>query len=317
MKIADSVLGCIGRTPLVRLGPVAREAGCLAEVVGKLEYFNPGSSIKDRLALAMVEAAEKAGRLHPGSTPPQTIVEPTSGNTGIGLAVVAAVKGYSLVLTMPESMSAERIKLLRGVGARLVLTPAAQGMSGAVAEAERLVQETPGAVMLQQFTNPAGPDIHYLTTGREIWDDCEGRVDIAVMGIGTGGTITGVARRLKEMNPSVAVFGVEPAESAILSGGKAGPHLIQGIGAGFVPEILDRTLLEGIIPVSGEQALATAKQLMQKEGIFCGISSGAAAFAALELGKKPENRDKRIVFVAPDTAERYLSTRLFAMPQEQ
>jgi len=288
------------------------EAGCVAEIVAKLEYFNPAASVKDRLAKALVEAAERDGLLIPGKTPPQMIVEPTSGNTGIGLAMVAAVKGYALTLTMPESMSAERIQLLRGLGANLILTPAAKGMSGALAEAERIVQETQGAVMLQQFSNPAGPMVHYLTTGQEIWDDCEGAVDIVVIGIGTGGTVTGVARRLKELNPAVRVFGVEPTESPILSGGKAGPHLIQGIGAGFVPGILDRSLLDGVITVSGERALATARALMRKEGIFCGISSGAAAVAALELGAQPGNTGKRIVFVAPDTADRYLSTRLFA-----
>jgi cysteine synthase A len=312
MTIANSILDCIGRTPLVRLKALPAEAGCVAEIVAKLEYFNPAASVKDRLAKALVEAAERDGLLIPGKTPPQMIVEPTSGNTGIGLAMVAAVKGYALTLTMPESMSAERIQLLRGLGANLILTPAAKGMSGALAEAERIVQETQGAVMLQQFSNPAGPMVHYLTTGQEIWDDCEGAVDIVVIGIGTGGTVTGVARRLKELNPAVRVFGVEPAESPILSGGKAGPHLIQGIGAGFVPGILDRSLLDGVITVSGERALATARALMRKEGIFCGISSGAAAVAALELGAQPGNTGKRIVFVAPDTADRYLSTRLFA-----
>ena len=296
---------------MVRLAVLPEEMGCVAEIVAKLEYFNPAGSVKDRLAKRLVETAERDGLLAPGKTPPHTIVEPTSGNTGIGLALVAAVRGYSLILTMPESMSTERIHLLRGLGAQLVLTPAAKGMSGAVAEADRIARETPGAVILRQFSNPEGPVVHYLTTGQEIWDDCKGRVDIAVIGIGTGGTITGVARKLKERNPAVQVFGVEPAESAVLSGHAAGPHLIQGIGAGFVPDILERDLLDGVIAVPGERAIAAAQALMRREGLFCGISSGAAAHVSLELGKKPENKGKRIVFIAPDTADRYLSTRLF------
>lgn len=311
MPIADTVLDLIGRTPLVRLHALTTGAGCLAEVLAKLEYFNPAASIKDRLALAMVEAAEQTGRLTPGQTPPQVIVEPTSGNTGIGLALVASVKGYRVILTMPESMSAERKALLRGVGAALVLTPASGGMAAAVAEAERITAATPGAVMLGQFTNPAGPAVHAQHTAREIWDDCAGAVDIVVAGIGTGGTATGLGRRLKELNAAVRVYGVEPAESPVLTGGKAGPHLIQGIGAGFVPEILERGVLDGIIDIPGEEALATARALIRKEGIYCGISSGAAAAAAIRLAKDPANRGKRIVFVAPDTADRYLSTRLF------
>lgn len=311
MPIADTVLDLIGRTPLVRLSVLAQAQGCVAEVIAKLEYFNPAASIKDRLANAMVEAAEREGKLKPGQFPPQVIVEPTSGNTGIGLALVAAVKGYSLILTMPESMSEERKALLRGLGADLVLTPADQGMNGAVAEAARLVQSTPGAVMLQQFSNPAGPEVHARTTAQEIWDDCEGKVDIAVAGVGTGGTITGIGRRLKELNPAARIYAVEPAESPVLEGGQPGPHLIQGIGAGFVPEVLDRGVLDGVLAVPGELALTTARDLVRKEGIFCGISSGAAAAAALQLGKDPANKGKRIVFIAPDTADRYLSTRLF------
>ncbi len=311
MPIAENVLELVGRTPMVRLRKLVEESGGQAEVAAKLEYFNPTSSVKDRLAAAMVETAEKAGKLKPGLDPAQIIVEPTSGNTGIGLAMVAAVKGYSLVLTMPESMSNERKMLLRGMGARLVLTPAALGMNGAIQEATKIVAETPGAVMLQQFNNSAGPDVHAQTTAKEIWDDCGGKVDIVVAGIGTGGTATGIGRRMKELDPAVRVYGVEPVESAVLSGGKAGPHLIQGIGAGFVPEILDKSVLAGIIAVPGEKALETARKLMRREGIFCGISSGAAAFAALELAKDPANKGRRIVFVAPDTAERYLSTRLF------
>ena len=311
MPIANNMLDLVGWTPMVRLRKLEEERGAHAEVVAKLEYFNPGSSIKDRLAAAMVEAAEAEGRLKPGLDPAQVIVEPTSGNTGIGLALVAAVKGYSLVLTMPESMSNERKTLLRGLGAKLVLTPAAAGMNGAIKEAEDIVARTPGAVMLQQFANQAGPRVHARTTAKEIWDDCGGKVDIVVAGVGTGGTATGIARRLRELVPSARVYGVEPAESAVLSGGKAGPHLIQGIGAGFVPEVLDKSVLAGIIAVPGETALETARALMRREGIFCGISSGAAAFAALELAKDPANKGARIVFIAPDTAERYLSTRLF------
>ena len=311
MSIAANMLELVGRTPMVRLRKLAEENGAQAEVAAKLEYFNPASSIKDRLALAMVEAAEHGGKLKPGREPAQVIIEPTSGNTGIGLALVAAVKGYSLVLTMPESMSNERKTLLRGLGARLVLTPAALGMNGAIQEAVKIAAETPGAIMLQQFSNSAGPDVHARTTAKEIWDDCGGKVDIVVAGIGTGGTATGIGRRMKEFDPAVRVYGVEPTESAVLSGGKAGPHLIQGIGAGFVPEILDKSVLAGIISVPGEKALETARALMRREGIFCGISSGAAAFAALELARDPANKGRRIVFVAPDTAERYLSTRLF------
>lgn len=311
MPIAANMLELVGRTPMVRLGKLVEANSGQAEVAAKLEYFNPASSVKDRLALAMVEAAERDGKLKPGLDPAGVIVEPTSGNTGIGLALVAAVKGYSLVLTMPESMSNERKTLLRGMGATLVLTPAALGMNGAIQEAAKITAETPGAVMLQQFTNPAGPEVHARTTAGEIWDDCGGRVDIVVAGIGTGGTATGIARRMKDLDPAVRVYGVEPTESAVLSGGKAGPHLIQGIGAGFVPEILDQSLLAGVIAVTGEKALETARALMRLEGIFCGISSGAAAFAALQLAGDPANKGRRIVFVAPDTAERYLSTRLF------
>lgn len=309
MKIAASVLDCIGRTPLVRLNVLPAEAGCTAEIVAKLEYTNPASSIKDRLALAMVLAAEEQGRLTPGAAPKGVIVEPTSGNTGIGLALVAAVRGYDLILTMPESMSEERKKLLRGLGARLVLTPAAKGMGGALAEAERLLAETPGAVLLQQFANPAGPAIHARTTAQEIWDDCEGELDVVVAGVGTGGTVTGIGRRLKEWKPSLRVYAVEPEESPVLGGGPPGPHLIQGIGAGFVPEVLDRSVLDGIIAVPGEKALATARALMRREGLFCGISTGAAAAAALQIGGSLPG--KRIIFIAPDSADRYLSTKLF------
>lgn len=310
MNIATSVLDCIGRTPLVRLNKLPDEGACESEIIAKLEYMNPASSIKDRLALAMVLAAEKEGRLTPGTKPRGVIVEPTSGNTGIGLALVAAARGYDLILTMPESMSEERKKLLRGLGARLVLTPADKGMAGACADAERILAETPGAVLLQQFSNPAGPDMHARTTAREIWDDCAGELDAVVAGVGSGGTVTGLGRRLKQLNPAIRVYAVEPAESPVLGGGKAGPHIIQGIGAGFVPEVLDRSVIDEVVAVPGETAVATARALMRKEGLFCGISSGAAAAAALLVGKKMPGQ--RIVFIAPDTAERYLSTRLFA-----
>ena len=312
MSLFQGALEAIGRTPMISLRVVPKERGCVARLTAKIEARNPGGSVKDRLALAMVDAAEREKRLVPGLSSQGVIVEPTSGNTGIGLALVAAVRGYSLILTMPESMSEERKSLLRGLGAQLVLTPAAGGMAAAVKEAERLVAQTPGAVMLAQFSNPAGPDIHERTTAREIWDDCGGAVDIAVAGIGTGGTVTGIARGLKARNPNIKVYGVEPAESPVLNGGKAGPHLIQGIGAGFIPDVLDMAVLDGVMAVPGEAALATAKNLMSKEGLFCGISSGAAACAALELACNPANAGKHIVFIAPDTADRYLSTRLFA-----
>ena len=313
MTIANSILDLTGNTPLVRLNAIpASLPGCGAEVLAKLEFYNPSSSVKDRLALAMVEAAEQAGQLVPHANPPHMVVEPTSGNTGIGLAVVAAVKGYRLVLTMPESMSEERKAILRGMGAELVLTPKAQGMTGAVNEAERITAANPGAVLLQQFANLAGPLMHERTTGQEIWRDTGGNIDIFVAGIGTGGTFTGVARALKAHNPAVRTFGVEPDESPVLSGGSAQPHPIQGIGAGFVPKALDVSLLDGVIRVTGQQAMQAARRLMREEGIFTGISAGAAAHAALHLACQPENNGKRIVFIACDTAERYLSTALFA-----
>ncbi len=313
MRIANTVLDLVGRTPMVRLHTlVSPDSGCHAEVVAKLEYFNPASSVKDRLALAMIEDAEKNGILIPHSKGHNVIVEPTSGNTGIGLAFVAAVKGYKLILTMPENMTNERKMMLKGLGAQLVLTPKEKGMTGALEEARKIVAATPGALLLQQFANAAGPLVHERTTGAEIWEDCEGKVDIFIAGIGTGGTISGVGKKLKSMNPQVRIVGVEPAESPVLSGGKAGPHLIAGIGAGFVPEVLQRDVIDSIVQVRSEDAIATAKLLIQKEGILAGISSGASAYAALELAKKPENAGKRIVFIACDTAERYLSSALFA-----
>jgi cysteine synthase A len=309
MRIAPDMTALIGKTPLVRLNRVVPQGG--AEVVAKLEFFNPSSSVKDRAAMGMIRAAEQAGILIPGRSPAQVIVEPTSGNTGIGLAFASAVRGYALILTMPESMSEERKILLRGLGATLVLTPAAGGMSAALAEAEKIVKETPGAVMLGQFDNPANPAAHYATTAEEIWQDTDGTVDVIVAAAGTGGTVTGTGKRLKELNPAIQVYAVEPSESPVLSGGAAGKHGIQGIGAGFVPKVLDRSVLDGILTVATDEALAFAERLIREEGILCGISSGAAGFAAARLAADPAFAGKRIVFLVCDTAERYLSTRLF------
>ena len=298
----------IGNTPLVKLNRVVPQDG--AEVVAKLEFFNPASSVKDRIAFGMITAAEKAGALTPGKG--QVLVEPTSGNTGIGLAFVAAVRGYTLILTMPESMSLERRTMLAGLGATLVLTPASGGMSAAVAEAEKIVRETPDAVMLGQFDNPANPATHYAATAEEIWRDTDGAVDILISAVGTGGTATGTGRRLKELCPAVRVFAVEPAESPVLSGGAPSPHGIQGIGAGFVPKVLDRSVLDGVLTVNTADALAFARRMIREEGILCGISSGAAGCAAARLAAEPAHKGKRIVFIVCDTAERYLSTKLFA-----
>lgn len=305
MPVAQNMLELVGKTPLVRLNRVT--AGCVAEVVGKLEMRNPGGSVKDRIALNMVEEAMRRGDLQPGGT----LVEPTSGNTGVGLAFVAAVKGLKLVLTMPESMSMERRTLLRAYGAELVLTPAALGMRGAVEEAERIVQSRPGAVMLQQFANPDNPAAHRRTTAEEIWTDTHGAVDAFVAGVGTGGTITGTGGRLRELNPDVYIVAVEPAASPVLSGGKPGPHPIQGIGAGFVPSILNTRIYNEVTQVTGDAAMLMARRLLQEEGIFCGISSGANVHAAVELAKRPEFAGKRIVCIICDTGERYLSTPLF------
>jgi len=294
----------IGNTPLVRLPRIGATAG--AELFAKIESMNPLGCIKDRLAVAMIDDAEAAGRIKPGDT----IVEPTSGNTGIGLASVCASRGYHLILTMPESMSLERRKLLVHLGARLVLTPAAEGMKGAIARAIELQQQTPGSWMPNQFTNPSNPAMHRRTTGPEIWQQTEGRIDVFVAGVGTGGTITGAGGYLKERHPALLVVAVEPAASPVLSGGKPGPHKIQGIGAGFIPEILDRTVIDEIVQVDNDAAIAQAQALARQEGILCGISSGAALAGALRIAERPEFQAKRIVLILPDTGERYLSTDL-------
>ena len=307
-RIYDSILDTIGATPLVRLPKLVAEAGAKAEIVGKCEFFNPLSSVKDRIGLAMVEAAERAGRIRPGRT---VLVEPTSGNTGIALAFVCAAKGYRLILTMPESMSLERRKMLRLMGAELELTPAAQGMKAAIARAEELVRTLPDAMMLQQFQNPANPEIHRSTTAEEIWRDTDGRVDAVVSGIGTGGTLTGVGEVLKSRKPSVRMIAVEPTDSPVLSGGQPGPHKIQGIGAGFVPEILNTGMIDEIVKIDNDTAFETARRAARIEGMPVGISSGAAIAAALAVGKRPEMAGKLLVVVLPSFAERYLSTALF------
>ena len=307
-RIYDCITETIGDTPLVRMKRMPQEAGVKADILLKLEFFNPLSSVKDRIGVAMVEALENQGIITPGKS---TLVEPTSGNTGIALAFVAASKGYRLILVMPESMSLERRKMLLILGADLELTPAALGMKGAIARAHELVAAIPNAVIPQQFENPANPDVHRRTTAEEIWNDTEGKVDIVISGVGTGGTITGVGQVLKARKPSVKMIALEPEDSPVLSGGQAGPHKIQGIGAGFVPTILDRKVIDEIITISNETALETARRTAKLEGIAVGISSGAAIAAALEVGKRPENAGKTIVAIIPSFAERYLSTALF------
>ena len=307
-KIAKQLTELIGNTPLLELTKFSESKGIQTPVIAKIEYFNPGGSVKDRIALAMIEDAEKRGILKPGAT----IIEPTSGNTGVGLALVSAVKGYRLILTMPETMSVERRNLVKAYGAEVRLTSGKDGMPGAIRAAEELRDSIAGSVILQQFENPANPHKHYDTTGIEIWEQTDGQVDIFVAGVGTGGTISGVGKRLKEKNPNVKVIAVEPKSSPVLNGGASGPHKIQGIGAGFVPNTYDASVIDEVFDVENDDAIRTGRQLAQKEGLLVGISSGAAAYAAAEIAKRPENHGKRIVVLLPDTGERYLSTVLYA-----
>lgn len=307
-KIAKKLTDLIGNTPLLELSNYNASKKLNTGIIAKLEYFNPAGSVKDRIALAMIEDAEAKGLLKPGAS----IVEPTSGNTGVGLAFVSASKGYKLILTMPDTMSMERRNLLKALGAEIVLTPGAEGMKGAIAKAEELKAQTPEAVILQQFENPANPAIHARTTAEEIWRDTDGKIDFFVAGVGTGGTISGVGKTLKRYNPAIKIVAVEPAESPVLSGGKAGPHKIQGIGAGFVPKTYDASVVDEVIIVPGDEAIRTGRELAQKEGLLVGISSGAATYAATQLAQRPENKGKNIVVLLPDTGERYLSTLLYA-----
>ena len=309
--ISKNLTELVGNTPLVELQRLSKEHDAKAQVVAKVEFFNPGGSVKDRIALAMIEDAEKRGLLKPGAT----IIEPTSGNTGVGLAWISRVRGYQAIIVMPETMSKERQNLLRAAGAKLVLTEGTKGMKGAIAEAERLRDETPGAIILGQVVNPANPAIHEKTTGEEIWRDAEGQVDVFVAGVGTGGTVTGVGRVLKRYNPNVRIVAVEPQSSPVLSGGQPGPHKIQGIGAGFVPATYGNEVVDEIITVADDDAIRTGRELSLTEGLLVGISSGAATFAALQLAKRPEYAGKRIVVLLPDTGERYLSTLLYAFDE--
>lgn len=310
-RIARQLTDLVGNTPLLEFSNFNASKGLKAQVIGKLEYFNPAGSVKDRVALAMIEDAEAKGLLKPGAT----IIEPTSGNTGVGLAFVSASKGYKLILTMPDTMSAERRNLLKALGARLVLTPGAEGMKGAIAKAEELRDATPGSIILQQFENPANPAVHIRTTADEIWRDTDGKVDLFVAGVGTGGTVSGVGAGLKAHNPNVQIVAVEPSDSPVLSGGKPGPHKIQGIGAGFIPKTYNGEVVDKILQVTNDDAIRTSRELAGKEGLLVGISSGAAVYAAVELAKLPENEGKTIVALLPDTGERYLSTVLYAFEE--
>jgi len=307
-KIATQLTELIGNTPLLELNKFSQAKGIETPVIAKVEYFNPGGSVKDRIALAMIEDAEQRGLLKPGAT----IIEPTSGNTGVGLALVSAVKGYHLILTMPETMSVERRNLVKAYGAEVRLTPGKDGMPGAIRAAEALRDDTPGSVILQQFENPANPARHYATTGPEIWRDTDGKVDILVAGVGTGGTISGAGKYLKEQNPEVKVIAVEPKSSPVLNGGQSGPHKIQGIGAGFVPNTYDSKVIDEVFDVENDDAIRTGREVAQQEGLLVGISAGAALFAAAEIAKREENKGKKIVVLLPDTGERYLSTVLYA-----
>ncbi|MCI6476549.1 MAG: cysteine synthase A [Bacteroidales bacterium] len=311
MAIAKSLTELIGKTPLLELGKFSQQKGIETPIVAKIEYFNPGGSVKDRIALAMIEDAEKSGTLKPGAT----IIEPTSGNTGVGLALVSAVKGYHLILTMPETMSVERRNLVKAYGAEVVLTPGTEGMKGAIRKAEELRDNTPGAIILQQFENKANPAKHYATTGPEIWEQTEGKVDIFVAGVGTGGTVSGIGKALKEKNPDVRIIAVEPKTSPVLNGGQSGPHKIQGIGAGFIPATYNGDVVDEVYDVDNDDAIRTGRELAQQEGLLVGISSGAAAYAASQIALRPENKGKRIVVLLPDTGERYLSTVLYAFDE--
>ena len=310
-RIAKQLTELIGHTPLLELTKFSASHGLQTPIIAKVEYFNPGGSVKDRIALAMIEDAEKKGLLKPGAT----IIEPTSGNTGVGLALVAAVKGYKLVLTMPETMSIERRNLVKAYGAEVKLTSGAAGMAGAIKAAEELRDATPGSIILQQFENPANPQKHYDTTGVEVWEQTGGDIDIFVAGVGTGGTVSGIGKRLKEKNPNIKIVAVEPKSSAVLNGQPSGPHKIQGIGAGFIPKTYNGDVVDEIFDVENDDAIRTGRQLAREEGLLVGISSGAAAFAASEIAKRPENKGKKIVALLPDTGERYLSTVLYAFDE--